>query len=106
MRPTSRRSWTDCAQSDAPPDTDAACLSGRVPPRGAGDPRPVEGRQAYGGVRPLGRLAFALTSYLYAFFSNVHAATVTRTMRDYQLYKDTGSSTAGAAANAIGRAAS
>jgi hypothetical protein len=38
----------------------------------------------------LGRLVYALTAYLYAFFSNVHAATVTRTARNYRIARDEG----------------
>ena len=51
----------------------------------------------------LGRLVFSLTSFLYTFFSNVHAATVSRTMRDYQIFRDAGSSVAGAATGAVAR---
>jgi len=45
---------------------------------------------------PFGRLVYALTSYLYAFFSNVHAATVTRAQRNYAIAKGEGATTGAA----------
>jgi hypothetical protein len=48
----------------------------------------------------LGRLAFSLTSFLYTFFSNVHAATLSRTIRDYRIYRDAGRGKVSAGVNA------
>lgn len=46
---------------------------------------------------PLGAVVYSLTGFLYSFFSNVHAAIVTRTQRDYGILREQGFSKAEAA---------
>lgn len=43
---------------------------------------------------PLGRLVYALTSFLYAFFRNVHIANWKRAARNYSISRDVGNSKA------------
>ena len=46
---------------------------------------------------PAGRVIFALTSFLYTFYRNVHLATVNRTKRDYNITREAGAGKAEAA---------
>lgn len=61
-------------------------------PRRADKPAPAS--------TPFGRVIYSLTAYLYSFFSNVHAATVTRAVRNYKIGVDNGLSKTGALVNA------
>ena len=74
-------------------------LTGQIiqDPRRADKPMPAS--------TPLGRVLYALTAYLYAFFSNVHAATLTRAVRNYRIGRDVGLSKGEATANAVAPAA-
>jgi hypothetical protein len=47
------------------------------------EPRRMD-KPAY-AVSPVGKLVYALTSFSYAFFRNVHMATINRTGRDYEI---------------------
>ena len=69
-------------------------LTGQIiqDPRRADKPMPASS--------PLGRVVYSLTAYLYSFFSNVHAATVSRAVRNFRIGKEAGLSTGQAAANA------
>lgn len=49
---------------------------------------------------PLGRMAYALTSYLYTFFRNVHLASLNRAVRNYGIAREEGASKASAALEA------
>jgi hypothetical protein len=49
---------------------------------------------------PIGRVIYALTPFLYAFFQNVHVATKNRTLRNYSIARGHGESIPTAAAGA------
>jgi len=53
---------------------------------------------------PMGRMVFSLTSFLYAFFQNVHLATIERAKRNYRAGRETGQGRVQAAYGATGRA--
>lgn len=53
---------------------------------------------------PIGKLSYALTSFLFSFYRNIHLATVNRMKQNYQIGRDLGESKLRAGADAAGAA--